>query len=314
MRSTAGIVAAAVFVAATAVGVAGEPSGIAVAGPRLPLVTRCAAEHPEFHKKWMNAVGQVDPGAFVRLLGEQTPSIQDEERLAARSLVDIYVQAGMSPWVAFAEKQYPGTVVVPSGKLHMMVRANFSTATKDRNRTASIVDLAVKPPFPRLLGESSTGWMPSRTKAGGPVIHGWVDQSLWVKIPDDAEAGPVDVTVLALTEGLQDGSVVRATQQEQYAVRVVPAERPTRENLLCLWAFAVESGTWLAQAEGRTEEARKTRSSHLVWVETLLREFAEQDQGLREAVTALREREEYARNVLSHFEEAEEAPKGDPRP
>jgi len=301
MRIMLGVIAAVVFAASTAAYSAEQASERKDVGKRLPIIETYATEYPAFDKKWTQAVQQEDPNAFIDLLTQESPRIQDKDRLVARSLLDIYLQSGMSPWIAFAGHGYSGTPVVPTGKLHLTIRAEFNTFMNDRQRTATILDVASKPPLPRLMGEFSTGWMPGRTKEGGPTIDGWVDQSVWLRLPNEAEPGPVDLTVFARTEGSQDGVIMEKTQKEQHRIQIVAPPEPTRENVLCLWCFGLESGKWLSKSEDKSEQEKRLRRNQLVWVDFLLKEFASNEQ-LGHLVAALREREEYVMNVLNYLE------------
>lgn len=304
MRNTIVSVVAVALAASTIICRAQESAGTGTAGKRLPIIKKYAAQYPEIDKKWMHAIGQEDPQVFIDLLKQKSPRIQDSEGLTARNLLEIYVQSGMSPWIAFAEEGYPGTPIVPAGKLFSTIHADFSTFMDDIMRTAEMLDVAVKPPFPHLLGDSSKGWMPGRTDAGEPVIEGWIDQSVWIRIPNEAEPGPVDFTVFLLTEGSQDGSITKKTEKREHKIEVVAPPKPTRENLLCLWTLAVESGRWLSISTDRPEEERSLRRKQLVWVDFLLKEFSS-DEHSGKLAAALREREEYVEKVLSYLDEKE---------
>lgn len=284
--------------------------GMAAAGTAAPQAAPASAragyadDYPDYHSRWVSAVEQ-GTNAFFEVLAAPSPRVRDQDRMTESRLRDLYIQSGLMPWITFLRKDATDARVVPGGKLHLSVRGTFSSVMGDRERMASITDFAVQPTMPFLFGEESAGWMPGRTKQGNPVINGWIDQSVWLRVPEDAEPGNQPFEVYLMTYGSQDGTLRKQQQKQRHAVQIVTPPVPTREHVLCAWAYGMDQGKWLATAGDASSTLRGLRTRQLLWVDDLLRQF-ENEPSLATLVAGLRKHPGYVDSVLKRIDEARE--------
>ena len=265
-----------------------------------PRRGECAAEFPEFEQQWKKAIATAGAEEFLALMdADDLPYISDEIRMTRYSVMNIFRETGMGPWLVVGDEDLTENIVAPGGILKVVVTAAFETSPIGE-RKSSMTELKVIPTFPHLLGDRSQGWRQKRNEATGrPAVKGWIDQTVWISIPPSMPTMPIDIVVSAVTVGPVDGEVRAEELELKITLHSNPKAVPTRENVLCVWGFAIDGGRRLAQSGDNIKDAQKELLlNQLRWSDSFLRKCGTNDQ-FKELVSGLRTHPEFVTKVAS---------------
>jgi hypothetical protein len=280
-----------------------------------------------FVSSWNKAVEQGAVDDFIALMtsaaGKERVSSWDAIWEGATSkktfyisdpeLFHVFAWQNAQPWVTVIDYVAPTYPTTPGGAVNIGMYEAFTTPT-------SALTSGNPPPTPRLHTFKTTPAWPNGKALGGMGLKrgggtgslSLVDREkgialiaivprYWLTVPRDTTVKTIPLALEAMAEGPRGGAQsVTAPVKESFTLDVFKAPTPSREQLLALWACALELGEQLTEFE--VKDKTQAELGVLSVLDATLRQGAGSGAPLyRSLASQLIAHPLYVKNVLAHL-------------